>query len=97
MHSRILKHLGGLKSRQSNLALLMLRDFVGNRGDGAGGFVTAAIINLSRVSGMVVVVDKKEETCQANKHTVSRIRSYITNIFSNSVFTNNDACAAFIP
>lgn len=79
------------------MALLMLRDFVGNCGDGAGGFVTAAIINLSRMSGMVVVVDKNEETCQAIKHTVSQIRSYITDIFSNSVFTDNDACVAFIP
>lgn len=52
----------------------MLRHFAGNRGAGVG-FVAAAIINLSGVSGMVVVIDKEEEACQANKHIVSQIRS----------------------
>lgn len=53
----------------------MLRDFVGNGGGGVGGLVTAAIVNVSRVSGVVVVVDKKEETCRENEHTVSQVRS----------------------
>lgn len=74
----------------------MLRDFVGNSGAGVGGFVTAAIINLFRMPGMVVVVDKKEETCQANKHTVSQIRSYVIDILV-TVFTKIAACATFIP
>lgn len=74
IYQRILKHPGGLTEGLSNLALLVLRDFAVSGAEGVGGLVTAAVINLSLVSGVVVVVDKQEETCRANNHTVPQIR-----------------------